>query len=175
MKKNWIIIMIFFTISCKQSPTYNSFDDQFDISIRQVIKNDCDTIPAGCGFFNLREKKGRLRNYYQVYVDDWNKVDAKGFSYFLDTIKVAGLKNFNNLDAIKISEQEVQDLNSELIKYNYKFLDHNKRGNNYLRIIEKDLKDTLNLQILWKWVNKKDSTIERTIEYWKPKKKEQTR
>ncbi len=156
-------------ISCKPSPTYNAFDNQFDISIRKVIRNGCDTVSAGCGFFNLRQKEGRLRNYYQIYVDDWNKVEAKGFSYFLDTIKIPGLKNFNSLSSFQISKKEIKDLNAELIKYNYTFLDHKKDNSYDLRIIEKDSKDTLNLQILWYWVNEKDSIIERTVEFWRPK------
>ena len=170
MKKSLIIIIVFCISSCKPSPTYNAFDNQFDISIREVIKNGCDTIPAGCGFFNLQEKQGRLRHFYQIYVDDWNEVDAKGFSYFLDTLKISGLKDFNSIDSIKISQQEIENFNSELIKYNYTFLDQNKENNHYLRIIEKDSRDTLNLQILWDWVNKKDSIIERKIEYWRPKR-----
>ncbi|CAL2082699.1 hypothetical protein [Tenacibaculum sp. 190524A02b] len=171
MKKNLIIVIIFYLVSCKPSPTYNAFDDKFDISIREVIKNGCDTISAGCGFFNLIQKEGKLRNYYQIYVSDWNKVDAKGFTYFLDTLKVSKLENFNTSDLFIISEQEIKNLNSELIKYNYAFLDQ-KKNNRYLRIIEKDSRNTLNLDILTKWVNEKDSIIIRTIEYWKPNKEQ---
>lgn len=168
MKKNLTILIIFFLSSCMPSPTYNAFDNQFDISIREVIKNGCDTITVGCGFFNLQQKEGRLRNFYQIYVDDWNKVEAKGFSYILDTINVTGFENYNEFGKIKISKQEVKNFNIELIKYNYTFLDQYDGKEYDLRIIENNTRDTLYLQILWSWAKEKDSTVQRTIEYWNP-------
>ncbi|QTD37699.1 hypothetical protein JL193_16820 [Polaribacter batillariae] len=121
--KKIIVILIFIALnSCKPSPTYNAFDNQFNISIREVVKDGCDTISAGCGWFNLRQKEGRLRNYYQIYIDDWNNVVAKGFDYFLDTLNIKGEKDYDKIRSLKISNKQIAELNSELKKYRYKFL-----------------------------------------------------
>tara|TARA_R110002124_G_scaffold232544_1_gene397593 strand:- start:45 stop:560 length:516 start_codon:yes stop_codon:yes gene_type:complete len=171
MKKS-IIILIFITLnSCKPSPTYNAFDKEFNISIREVTKDGCDTISAGCGWFNLQQKKGRLRNYYQIYLDDWNNVVAKGFDYFLDTLIVKGEKDYNKIRSIKISNKNITELNSELEKYGYKFQDQKegKYENNFVQIINEISKDTVELDIQLNWNDEKDSIIYRRLSYWKEK------
>ncbi|CAL2088670.1 hypothetical protein [Tenacibaculum sp. 190524A05c] len=118
-------ISLLYFISCKETPNYNPFDDQFDVNVSKLIKDNCDTISAGCGYFNLQENSGRLRTYYQIYMDDWRKVVAKGFNYSLDTMQIdtsnisksqykSIINNLNNLD--------VKKLNSELRKFNFSYL-----------------------------------------------------
>ena len=48
-----LMTVVSFT-SCEREPTYNPFDQEFDISIKQVIRNGCDTLSAGSGYFNLK-------------------------------------------------------------------------------------------------------------------------
>jgi hypothetical protein len=171
MKKS-IIILIFITLnSCKPSPTYNAFDNQFNISMREVVKDGCDTISAGCGWFNLRQKEGRLRNYYQIYVDDWDNVVAKGFDYFLDTLNIKGEKDYDKIRSLKISNKHITELNSELKKYGYKFLDQKlgEYGSNYVQIINEISKEKSKLEIQLNWKNDKDSIIYRELNYWKEK------
>jgi hypothetical protein len=163
-----IIFIFSIIISCKPKPTYNAFDDLFDISLKQVVKDGCDTISAGCGWFNLTQKKGRLRNYYQIYGE---KVDAKGFVYYLDTINIKGIKNYDNIYSLKISEKNINEFNSELEKYYFKFLEQNlnKVSEMYeIRITNYSLTNTISLGMNFKWINKKDSIIVRTINYWRP-------
>ncbi|MFT6338301.1 MAG: hypothetical protein ACJATI_005073 [Halioglobus sp.] len=81
------LILVCF-LSCKEKPNYNPFDDQFDVSIRALGQNNCDTISAGCGYFNLSRSNGRLRPYYQVFREPFDEVDAKGFTYYVDTIQL---------------------------------------------------------------------------------------
>ena len=163
--------MLIMLNSCKPSPTYNAFDKEFDISIREVVKNGCDTITVGCGYFNYREKKGRLRNYYQVYVKDWNNVVAKGFDYFLDTLDIKGKKEFGKIRSLKISNSQIIELNSELKKYGYKFYEQKKGefGNNFVLIINEVSKEKIKLETMLNWKNEKDSIIYRELNYFKGK------
>ena len=157
--------------SCKPSPTYNAFDKEFDISIKEVVKNGCDTITVGCGYFNYREKKGRLRNYYQIYVKDWNDVVAKGFDYFLDTLNVKGEKEFRRIRSLKISNFQINELNSELKKYGYKFHEQKKGefGRNIVKIINEVSKEEIKLETMLTWKDEKDSIIYRELGYFKGK------
>lgn len=171
MKKSIIILILITLNSCKPSPTYNAFDKEYNISVKEVVKNGCDTISAGCGWFNLRQKEGRLRNYYQIYVDDWNTVVAKGFDYFLDTLDIKGEKDYEKIGSLKISNKNIIELNSELKKYGYKFHDQKvgEYGSNFVQIINKVSKDTVKLDIQLNWNNEKDSIIYRELCYWKEK------
>ena len=171
MKNIFIILITAIFYSCKPSPTYNAFDNEFDISIREVVKNGSDTITVGCGYFNYREKKGRLRNYYQVYVKDWNNVVAKGFDYFLDTLDIKGEKEFGKIRSLKISTSQIIELNSELKKYGYKFYDQKEGefGTNFVRIINETSQEKIKLETLIKWKNQKDSIIYRELGYFKGK------
>ena len=171
MKNIFILLIITIIYSCKPSPTYNAFDNEFDISIREVVKNGSDTITVGCGYFNYREKKGRLRNYYQVYVKDWNSVVAKGFDYFLDTLDIKGIKEFGKIRSLKISNSQIIELNSELKKYGYKFYEQKKGefGNNFVLIINEVSKEKIKLETMLNWKNEKDSIIYRELSYFKGK------
>jgi hypothetical protein len=171
MKKSIIILILITLNSCKPSPTYNAFDNEFNISIREVVKNGSDTITVGCGYFNYRQKKGRLRNYYQIYVDDWNNVVAKGFDYFLDTLNIKGEKNYEKIRSLKISNSQINELDSELRKYGYRFHDQKEGefGTNFVRIINETSKEKIKLGTLIKWKNEKDSIIYRELGYFKGK------
>ncbi len=149
-----ISLTIFLVISCKSSPTYNPFDDKFDISIKEVIEDGCDSIPV-CSYINLQQKTGRFRVFYQIPRGERDVV-AKGFSYFLDTIK--GVKNYS------ISEKEIKSLNKELNKYSYKFLSQN---DDYIKIIKNDLKDTLKVEMLINQISKNPILFKRNLVYWK--------
>ena len=137
-----ISLLIF---SCKKSPNYNPFDNQFNINVSALIKDKCDTINAGCGYWNLQENSGRLRTYYQIYVPNFNNVVAKGFTYYLDTIQIdtintslnqykSIIKNLDNLD--------IEKLNNELIKFNFSFLKKEER-----QVYIHNTKDTFNLEL----------------------------
>lgn len=153
--------------SCKPSPTYNAFDNTFDVSVREVINNSCDTISVGCGYINLQQKEGRLRHYYQIFGFN-SGVVAKGFVYFLDTIETKGDKDFKKLRSRKISNKNIISLNFELEKYGYKY---NRQGkgdySDFIEITNGKLKDTIKLNIRLDWINKNDSIIYRELEYFR--------
>ncbi|CAM1341324.1 hypothetical protein [Tenacibaculum amylolyticum] len=128
-------------ISCKETPNYNPFDNQFNVSVSKLIKDKCDTIDAGCGYRNLQQNSGKLRTYYQVFFGDFENVLAKGFSYYLDTIKIDTTSIYKiNRDSILYKKINPALLDKELHKFNYKYL---KQENNNVFITNN--KDTLSL------------------------------
>ena len=171
LKIGVLIVFLINIISCKPSPTYNAFDNEFDISLREVIKNGCDTITVGCGFFNLREKNGKLRNYYQIYVEDWNNVVAKGFDYILDTLYLKEEKEFGKTRNLKISETQIVELNTELEKYGFKFYNQKEDefGNNSVQIINESSKKTFELELLTEWINQNNLVVYRQLSYFRGK------
>ena len=131
-------------IGCKEAPTYNPFDDQFDINVSTLIRDKCDTINTGCGYWNLQENSGRLRTYYQIYADDWRKVVAKGFSYYADTLildKNIHLTKFE-YDSILYQNIKINSLKKELEKFNYSIIKQ-VRGN----VFAEKNRDTIRLEL----------------------------
>lgn len=86
------IILMILIAGCKPSPDYDPFNQQYDVSVGNLVMDGCDMISAGCGYFNLQAKEGRLRPYYQLFVEDADKVLAKSFTYYEDTLIIDGLK-----------------------------------------------------------------------------------
>jgi hypothetical protein len=79
------IWILFLSLGCqKASPTFNPFDDVFDVAVNRIGK--CDTISAGCGYFNLTKDINGVNVYYQVFVEDFEQVVAKGLSIKIDTL-----------------------------------------------------------------------------------------
>ncbi len=143
------IFFLFIQIECKKDPTYNPFDQEFDISINQVIKNGCDTLSAGCGYYNLTEKSTTSRMYYQIYSDEFYEVVAKGYVYHIDTFRFNSREDFYNKkqtikDSIIQLQFNISKLNQKIEKYNYSYLD---RRMNSIRILNKINQDTVVLEL----------------------------
>jgi len=172
IKKNnavaFIILMLVFAC-CKEEPSYNPFDEQFNVSVSQVVKNECDTIPAGCGYINLKEKEGRGRTYYQVSYDFFDEVVAKGFIYDVDTFEVDYYQGYyldrKLVDSLKQFFIPTEHLNKNLSKYEYSFLD---RSDNIVRISNTRKQDTIELKVTISEANSKNQIV-RTLEYYASK------
>ncbi|MCH8904592.1 MAG: hypothetical protein IIA45_11835 [Bacteroidetes bacterium] len=80
------ILLITFVGCGKPAPTYNPFDGYFDVSVTKIVNDNCDTISADCGFFNLTKNKEHHQVYYQVFMDE-HAVCAKGMVIPLTTLK----------------------------------------------------------------------------------------
>lgn len=123
--KNIIVkaLIVMSLISCKESPNYNPFDEQFDVSVKKLIDDNCDTISAGCGYFNLIKRDGKLRPYYQVYIDDFDQVVAKGFTLEIDTFVESDLNNLRSykwkVDSILSLPLDREELNQEFGVFGY--------------------------------------------------------
>lgn len=133
--------------SCKKNPTYNPFDKEFNISIKQVIKNKCDTIAAGCGYFNLRENSKPSYMYYQVYFEDFHEVVAKGYVYYIDTFEIHKFSDYyrsEKRDSILNLSINKNDINEQIYKYNYNYLSQEE---NRVKIVGNEDEDTLIINI----------------------------
>lgn len=80
--------MFLILCSCQPDPSYNPFDSSFDINVQSLIRDDCDTVSAGCGYFNLNKHFGNYSVYYQTYMEEPNTVVAKGMRIYLDTVAI---------------------------------------------------------------------------------------
>ncbi|CAL2080280.1 hypothetical protein [Tenacibaculum sp. 190524A05c] len=137
-------ISLLYFIGCKEIPNYNPFDDQFDINVNRLIKDKCDTIPFCCGYFNLQQNSGKLRSYYQIHNDNWNKVVRKGFTYYADTLildKNIHLTKFE-YDSILYQNIKINSLKKELEKFNYTIIKQ-VRGN----VFAEKNRDTIQLEL----------------------------
>lgn len=117
------LILIVFCFGCKEKPTYNPFDDQFNIDESYFIKDKLDTIWDTCEYYNLSKKELNFEILYGYY--DTNLL-GKAFSMPIDTIKLKGNYDFRKLDSINSISFDVDKLNLALNKYNYEFLSHVK-------------------------------------------------
>ena len=164
-----IYIALIFTIAgCKPSPDYDPFNEQYDVSVRDIVMDGCDTISAGCGYFNLQVKEGRLRPYYQIFIEDFDEVLAKGFNYYEDTVLVAEIENQfddNLMETLLRKPIDSIRFNEELARYNYHFL--GKVGRQ-IKIGSVDDGSTLNLYLIFNTLGE-DSVVIRQIQYWKSK------
>lgn len=153
----------------KHTPTYNPFDDVFDIDTHQLTQ--CDTISAGCGYFNFQPRNDkRLKMSYQIFCDN---VVAKCFTYAEDTIPIPEKYNQENyIDSIKNLPIDIKEFNEALSEFDYVYLDKimEKYVDTYypkIRIIHKNHLDTASLY--WD-ISEEDSTkLIRTISYFKGK------
>lgn len=82
------LFILLLLVSCDITPNYDPFDDRFNVSVDKIIANGCDTISAGCGYFNLTRTDGLRNPYYQIYQENFDQVVAKGFDFIVDTVVV---------------------------------------------------------------------------------------
>ena len=148
MNKITLILILIVFISCKEKPTYNPFDDQFNVSVRQLVRDKCDTIPAGCGYFNLTKNSGRFRPYYQIYADDFHEVVAKGFQYTVDSFKTrkAHDKVFlrYQMDSVADLPLDKEKVNVEFGKFGYQLIN---RDSCAITIANEEIGDTIQLRL----------------------------
>jgi len=166
----FLVQLIIIQLGCKKDPTYNPFDKEFNISIKEVIQNGCDTIPAGCGYFNFTEKSSPAKMYYQVFYEDFFKVVAKGFVYHIDTFKLNNSVEYYELrDSLEKLPFKTSKLNKNLLKYNYSFLDLNQKT---VRIVNQNIEDTISLKMRIATIDYNRNLFVRNLEYFvgSPKK-----
>jgi len=153
MKHLIAILIVAFIFSCKETPTYNPFDDQYSISINHLKKNNCDTVMAGCGYFNLIEREGKLRMYYQIYGDASNEVVAKGFEYYIDTIEFRNWSTLRDttgypyesiLDSIASLSFNENKIDNDFRKFGYRVFE---RKRDRIHLLNSQTNDTLKLKI----------------------------
>lgn len=119
MKKYTLILYLSFVlIGCKEKPTYNPFDNQFNIDEDYFIKDKLDTIWDTCGYYNLSKKELNFEILYGYYGPN---LLGKAFSMPIDTIKLKSKYEFRKRDSINSISFDIEKLNLALNKYNYEF------------------------------------------------------
>jgi len=172
------LTITFSLIGCSKESTYNPFDTEYDISVRQVIRNGCDTISAGCHYYNLRQQTKPSYMYYQVHSDNFYDVVSKGFIYHIDTFTIAKFDNYYksaHRDSILDMPFSIRNLDRELEKYNYSYLDKIEEINlgmseKSVRIINRQIDDTLALRLNLAETNIRNKYV-RNVEYFAVKPK----
>ena len=142
------ILIVISIISCKEKPNYNPFDEQFNVSVNRLFQDNCDTIPVECGYYNLTKNHGKLRPYYQVYINDFSKVVGKGFIYEMDTFRVKGFQdrytNKSQIDSILNLPINESELNQEFGKFGYEIFSRNL---DTIKIVNSDKNDTIDFNL----------------------------
>ena len=151
-----ISFCLLFFFNCKEKPTYNPFDDQFELDRNYLIKSGMDTVIVGCGYYNLTFKNKKFSPFYQYNFDDDNEVLAKGFTFIIDSIH----SKTSNLDSIRSLNYSLSDINQNLKKFNKEL----KKENNKLIINKIDTTKTFILEKGVDWEN--DSTFVRVISFY---------
>jgi hypothetical protein len=114
-----------------------------------------DTTIVGCGFYNVHLKNKRFSPYYQFVFEEDN-LQAKGFSFIIDTIY--GLQM--DMDSIDDLSFSVKELNTYLKKYNKSI----SRKGDRLFINHQDSTKIITLQNYNYSIN--DSTWVRSIDFF---------
>lgn len=161
------ILLLLSMISCKEQANYNPFDEQFDVSVSKLIKDNCDTISAGCGYFNLIKREGKLKPYYQIFIEDFHQVVAKGFSYPIDTFRDVNFEAFysdnSKIDSLLRLPLNEEAMNKEFRHYGYAI---NSRDKASIQIVNSQISDTINLELDFYPVFENQYFV-RGIEYFK--------
>ena len=142
-----IIIGFFFisVIGCKEKPTYNPFDDQFNVSVKQLVKDGCHQVSAQCGYFNFIQNEGKGNVYYQIFIEEPKVVVGKGFEYIVDTIELLNKERFfEQLDSINLKPVNLVDLDLYLSEYNFAAI---IQEGEKIGIVDEYFGDTINLKI----------------------------
>ena len=153
--------IVLLLVSCKMKPNFDPFDDQFNVSVDKIIADGCDTISAGCGYFNLTRTDGLLNPYYQIHQEDFNEVVAKGFDFIVDTI-VAD-EYGNDLRLFEWIPEYTNAFEEALDAYGYEL---QKTTDSSIVIVNKEKLDTIELA---KRIEKLDTTrVQILISYFNP-------
>lgn len=158
IKFKYICCLFLLLTSCENPPTYHPFEGESNISIKKLMDGQCDTISAGCGYYNIYKGKSGFTPYYQVY--QFEKVVAKGFKYDIDTI---GIRTSNQIikDSILHLPIDKSNMDSYLNKYGYRI---HFVSENSIHIINKS-DDIIKLPVR---IDSLDNTrVIRRVEYYK--------
>ena len=107
-----------------------------------------------------------------MYIEDFNQVIAKGFTYEIDTFRIEGFRdNYldkNRIDSIINLPINIKELNEEFGRYGYKILSRNMET---IQILNTEITDTIELNLAAFPIHKNHS-ITRGIGYFKTEKKD---
>lgn len=153
--------IVLLLVSCEIQPNYDPFDDRFNISVEKIIADGCDTVSAGCGYFNLTRTDGILNPYYQIYQEDFDEVVAKGFDFIVDTLVVDEYEHDLRLFEWIPENKKVFEYALDVCGYELQ-----KTTDSSIIIVNKEELNTIELT---KRINYLDTTsVQRLISYFNP-------
>lgn len=165
-------------IGCQPTPTYNPFDNQFYVSSQKLVQDGCDTVMAECGYYNLVQKTGRLKTYYQFY--DSQSAVAKGCFYTIDTLQIKNYRDYYD-DKIRIDSLldlpfNIVELDKGLDKFGYRYLDRSEyeevgRVFKQIKIVNEEIQDTLQMDLNAYEIQYQKECLIRILEYFTVPKK----
>ena len=169
------ILLASILVSCKQSPSNNPFDKNFETDIDDRLNNGWERpISTQCGYAIVRAPESKFRIFYQVFDEDlkfitetnWGNppIVGKGFEYTIDTLNINEQKLdsiFDNEDSLIQIPIDTSDFNSYINPFGFHVIEY---VNDSVTIANNEKKDSINLGIriyhLW------DGLIVRQIEYY---------
>jgi hypothetical protein len=83
----WAILLLglAFYFTPRPKPSFNPFDNQFNVLFEDVVKEKCDKVNIGCGEFALTKNINNKTVFYRFFQLDYSY--AKGLLLNIDTIK----------------------------------------------------------------------------------------
>jgi len=84
---------------CKPAPTYNPFDEVFEVRFSRSELQLWDTIWVECGYYNLTLDLKDHQIYYQYFIEE-PQVLAKGLELVIDTITSSITPTKQNADSL---------------------------------------------------------------------------
>ncbi len=116
----FILLLIAFSACQRTNPSYNPFDEFFDVSYQTLLEDSCVLLSADCGYATYGKALENHTVFYQFTPYEEDKVVAKGLKIALDTTKInlrvdKTIENLENLDSI-LSTQQQQLIKKALAK-----------------------------------------------------------
>ncbi len=139
----------------RKSPTLNPFDEVFDVEVSQLAELDCDTVSAGCGYFNLVYHKEDHDVYYQVYMDE-GQVIAKGLTILVDsmTLDVRSQREIDDNSAYQKRKSELDRsiADSVLASYGLSKVDPEPEDHDWSWVYSDEQRSTYSLTVQESWL-----------------------
>ncbi len=171
MKDHIIFLAMFMMcIACQEATIQANFPKQESAIFKQnIIDINYDTISAGCGYFNLLQSRGKIKPYFQVFIEDFNEIQAVGLLYNIDTICIknpSADNNLLNIDSIQAQKLDFEAINQEFGLYGYA-IDY--RNYDTVQIINFHKTDSITLVLKSQFID--SNLIIRYLEYFEYLKK----
>ncbi|GAB4110454.1 MAG: hypothetical protein OHK0057_08510 [Thermoflexibacter sp.] len=110
------------------APTYNPFDDVFNVSRERLVKEGCIEDMIECGYVNVTKDFGDGTSMYYQYFGDENTVYYKGFSINIDTVAVVDFEEVQEftqkqIDSLYYSKDiDIESLKKRLSNINLQLI-----------------------------------------------------
>ena len=118
------ILNCFLLASCSKTPSYNPFDDDFDVSADDLRRAGCHIATLGEYSIQFEQCNDRFRPYYLLSDTDLTKAYAKGFSYPVDKhfLPYRMCSDGTEEDSIQGIPIDIEEFKSAIAPYDYQVI-----------------------------------------------------